>query len=116
MSAYSVRRVVVSASPGAAADTLVATPAAGKRIVVKAFWAVVAAAASHARFRSAANEIFSGGGAAAGIPFGANGGVAIGWAGDDPSSFWFQCNVGEVLNFRTEIATELTVGVIYEER
>lgn len=116
MSSYAVRQAVVSASPGAAADTQVVAAVPNKRIVVKAFWGVVSAAAAHARFRSAANELFVGGGAAAGIPFAANGGISVTWAGDDPSSFWFQTNVGEVLNFRTEVAAELTVGVIYEVR
>jgi hypothetical protein len=116
MGAYGTKRAIVSASPGAAADTQVVAAVANKRIVVHSFWCVIGAAAAHARFRSGTNEIFTGGGATAGMPLPANGGLQVPNVGDDPSDFWLQTNSGEALNFRTEIATELTVGVIYEER
>jgi hypothetical protein len=114
--AYGTKRKIISASPGAAADTLIVAAVAGKRITVHTFWCIVGAATTHARFRSGTNEIFSGGGAAAGMPLAANGGLQVPNAGDDPSDFWFQTNAGEDLNFRVEAATEFTVGVIYEER
>lgn len=116
MSAYGTKRAIVSASPGAAADTEIVAAVAGKRITVHAFWAVVGATGAHARFRSGTNEIFTGGGATVGVPLGANGGFSIGNVGDDPSDFWFQTQSGQALNFRTEVATEFTVGVVYEER
>lgn len=116
MGAYGAKRKIIAASPGAAADTEIVAAVAGKRIVVQAFWCVVGATATHARFRSGTNEIFGGGGAAAGMPLGANGGLAIPNVGDDPSDFWFTTNAGEALNFRVEAASEFTVGVIYEER
>jgi hypothetical protein len=114
VSAYAVKQAIVSASPGAAADTPIVGAVAGKRIRVLSFWGVVGATGAHGRFRSGTNEIFSGGGAAAGLPLGANGGLQIPSAGED--NFWLQTNVGEALNFRTEVATELTVGVMYQER
>lgn len=116
MGAYGTKRAIVSASPGAAADTQIVAAVANKRITVQSFWCVVGAAAAHTRFRSGTNEIFTGGGAAAGLPLAANGGLSISNVGDDPSDFWFQTNVGEALNFRSEVATEFTVGLIYEER
>lgn len=116
MGAYGTKRKIVAASPVGAADVQIVPAVAGKRITVHAFWCIVGATAAHGRFRSGTNEIFTGGGAAAGMPFGANGGIAVPNFGDDPSDFWFQGNVNEDLNFRVEAATELTVGVIYEER
>lgn len=116
MSAYLYKQAVVSASPGAAADTPIVAAVAGKRIAVFGFWGVVGAAASHARFRSAANEIFTGGGAAIGMPLAANGVFSVDAAGEgDPNAYWFRTNVGEGLNFRVEVATEFTVGVVYRE-
>ena len=116
MGAYGTKRAIVSASPGGAADTPVVAAVTGKRITVHSWWFVVSATSSHARFRSGTNEIFTGGGVAAGIPLGANGGIAVGNVGDDPSDFWFQTNSGEALNLRVEVACEFTVGVVYEER
>jgi hypothetical protein len=116
MSAYNVKRAVVAAAPGAAAPIVVVPGVVGKSIVVHAFWLVVSASGTHARFQSDSTEIFGGGSATQGIPLGANGGISIGNAGETPTDFWFQTAVSAALILKVEAACEVCVGVIYEER
>lgn len=116
MSAYNVKRAVVSAAPPGAVPTVIVGGVPGKSIYVHAFWLIVSAVGTHARFQSDATEIFEGGSATQGMPLGANGGISVGNAGENPSDFWFKTAVNAALILKVEAACELTCGVVYEER